>query len=182
MFLILLYDEQAPQPILIRHVTNCSQRKATSSWSHRQLLPWSSASNEQYTMAVTSVVRHLVPAQHQHWHHRLTGVGSRPATRTSLDNATQSFQDLSGACLFQMQRRLCEKVHMEAGQTGIHTSTTVCLWQECSQNQICTLRRRFSTLPDSIWRLNSELLCILHVLINMIINSVPWPQIHLTWD
>ena len=126
----------------------------------------------------------LVPAQHQHCHHRLTGVGWRPATCTNLSGCypklPRSFQ--TGACLLQMERGLCGKVHLQEGQTGIHT--TVCLWHECSQNWTHTLRRRFSTLPDSIslWRLNSELLCILHVLINMIIkcSSVPWPQMHLT--
>jgi len=82
--------------------------------------PWSSTVDKQYTradmsgsgtnIAINDWLR-LDQDQRHVW--------------TSLNNPTRIIQDLPGACTLQMQGWLREKVQMQEGQAGMHT--TVCL-------------------------------------------------------
>lgn len=84
--------EQAPQRTSIRRAANCLGRRVMSIWSHRQLQPWSSTYDEQYSRADMAGIRR------RHCHHQPTGVGSRPAIyiQTSLDIAALSIKVLPG--------------------------------------------------------------------------------------
>ena len=146
-----LTTEQAPQLISTWHAANYLQRKATSSWSHRQ-----SAALEQHVWQSVYQGRH-VWVRHQHCHHRPTKVAWRPEACMNLSGQHYLKHPRSeGSLSLATIRRVAWK-SASARMPGWNAGCTHCVLAmggSALRTELTHLRRIFWTFLYSIQGVN----------------------------